>query len=256
MNLRRDLLWLALVTLAVVAAVSLLPALPQWPDYHAFADQRAWLGIPNFLDVTTSLAFVLVAVAGLRRLLGERRPIFIDARERLPYLLFFAALAGVGFASAWYHLAPDNARLVWDRLFMAVVFMAWLAAILGERLGVGVGRTLLPLLVAAGVASVLYWGWSETRGAGDLRAYALVHFYPMLLLPWLLWRYPARYTRGGDALVVLGLYLAALLMERLDEAIFALGGLVSGHTIKHLLGACAAWWVLRMLVARRPLAGG
>ena len=253
MNARRELLWLLPPTVVVVAIAWLLPAVPQWPEYHDFVDRRAWLGVPNFLDVVSNLAFVAVAVAGLRRLLGARRPIFVDARERLPWLVFFAALGAVGFASAWYHLAPDNARLVWDRLGMAVVFMAWLSAIFGERLGVGVGRAMLPLLVAVGVAAVAYWGWSETRGAGDLRAYALVHFYPMLLVPWLLWRYPARYTRGGDALVVLGLYLAALLAERLDAAIFALGGLVSGHTVKHLLGAGAAWWVLRMLVARRPL---
>ena len=36
--------------------------------------------------------------------------------------------------------------------------------------------------------------------------------------------------------------------------LYDLGGLVSGHTVKHLVGAFAACWVLRSLVLRRTLA--
>ena len=48
---------LALVTAVAIAGVFLfvppVPQWPQWPQYHAFADQRAWLGIPNFLNVVS-----------------------------------------------------------------------------------------------------------------------------------------------------------------------------------------------------------
>src|SRR5947208_11797828 len=38
----------------------------QDPAYHDFADRRTFFGIPNFFDVTSNLAFLLVGIAGLR----------------------------------------------------------------------------------------------------------------------------------------------------------------------------------------------
>ncbi|MBU1665594.1 MAG: hypothetical protein KKG92_09355, partial [Gammaproteobacteria bacterium] len=160
----------------------------------------------------------------------------------------------VGLGSGYYHLAPDNDGLLWDRAAIALAFMAWLGAILGERVGVKTGLRLLPLLVAAGLASVFYWGWSEARGAGDLRPYLLMQAYPMLLIPLLLWLYPARYSGGRDILVVIGLYLLALLCDLSDRPVFDLtGGLVSGHTLKHLIAALAVLWVARYLRRRVAL---
>lgn len=68
--------------------------------------------------------------------------------------------------------------------------------------------------------------------------------------------FPPRYTRGGDALAVLGWYAAALGAELLDRQIFALGGIVGGHTVKHVCAALAACWVLRMLRLRRHCGHG
>jgi hypothetical protein len=249
-DLRLPALFAALIAVAVA---SWLPPIAQWPAYHDFADRRVWLGVPNFLDVVSNLGFLLVALAGLRLLLGPRRPVFADARERRAYLAFFTALAFVALASAWYHLAPDNGRLFWDRLGIAVVFMAWVATQIAERVGPRVGAALLPWLVLAGALSVVHWILSEARGAGDLRAYGIVHFLPMLLVPWLIWRHPPRYTRGREPLGVLALYLAAMAAEHLDKVIYAWGGWVSGHTLKHLFGALAAAVVVRMLARRQPL---
>jgi hypothetical protein len=244
---------LLLLTVAVVAGVLVfVPPLPQWPEYHDFADRRTWGGTPNFLDVASNALFTLVGVAGLHRLLrARRRPVFHDPRERWPWLLFFLSMVLLGPASAYYHFAPDNAGLFWDRLAMSAAFMAWLSAHLVERIGLRVGLVLLPLLIVAGCASVLYWIATEAAGAGDLRAYGLVHFYPVLLIPLLLWLFPSGYTRGSDSLVVLGLYGAAFVAERFDREIFAVVGLFSGHTLKHVIAALAAGWILRMLVLRR-----
>lgn len=240
-----------LLSVAVAAFAASLPPVPQWAAYHDFADQRAFFGIPNFLNVVSNGLFVLVGAAGLRRLLATER-LFVQRRERWPYLLFFLGVALTGIASAWYHLQPDNERLVWDRLAISVALMSWLAAVIAERIRVAAGLVLLPALLAAGAAAVLYWGATEAQGAGDLRAYGVVHFYPALLIPLLILLFPPRYTRGGDVLVVLGLYGAALAAELFDRPIFALGGLLSGHTLKHILAALAAYWVLRMLRLRRP----
>lgn len=250
---RTRLLLLALLTGAVAAIIAALPPFPQPTAYHNFADQRAFLGLPNFPNVVSNGLFVLVGAVGLRWLLAAGGDTaFRERRERWPYLAFFLGLALTGVASAWYHLDPDNGRLLWDRLAMTIALMSWLAAIIAERIGVAAERALLPALLAAGAASVFYWGATEALGAGDLRPYGMMHFYPALLIPLLILLFPPRYTRGGDALAVLALYAAALGAEFLDRQIFVLGGIVSGHTVKHVCAALAACWVLRMLRLRRP----
>jgi hypothetical protein len=134
---------------------------------------------------------------------------------------------------------------------MTLAFMGLLATVVAERVGVGPALRLLPALIALGLASVVYWRVTESAGAGDLRPYALVQLGPLILIPLLAARYPARYTRGGDLVLVAAVYLAAKALELLDAAIFGWGGLVSGHTLKHLAAAGAAWLVLRMLARRR-----
>lgn len=51
---------------------------------------------------------------------------------------------------------------------------------------------------------------------------------------------------------VVAIYLVALLLDLGDRAVFALtDGLVSGHTLKHLVAALAAWFIARHLRRRR-----
>jgi hypothetical protein len=240
---------------AAAAAAALLRPIPQDPAYHRLADGRRLLGLPNALNVVSSLAFVAVGVAGLR-VLGRRSPegaLFADARERRPFVLFFGGLALTGLGSAYYHLAPDNARLVWDRLPLAVTVMALLDAVIVERVSRRGGLSLLLPLQALGIGSVLWWYAGEVRQQGDLRLYGLVQFVPMLAVPLMVLLFPGRYTRGGDWLVLVGLYGVARVCEWLDRPIFDAGGLISGHTLKHLVAALAGYWALRMLLRRRPV---
>jgi hypothetical protein len=177
---------------------------------------------------------------------------FMDPRERWPYVFVFAGLLLTAFGSAYYHLAPDNARLVWDRLPMTIVFMPLVAALIAERIGVKLGLWLPPVLIAIGVGSVIAWHLSEERGSGDLRFYGAVQLYALLaLLAALL--LPPRYTRGADLLVVASLYMLAKIFEAADRQIFSLGRVLSGHTLKHLAAGAAGFWILRMLQKRRPV---
>jgi len=58
--------WAALGFAAMTVGVFfVLAPIPQNPAYHNFADQRAWLGVPHFLDVFSNLGFLLVGVGGL-----------------------------------------------------------------------------------------------------------------------------------------------------------------------------------------------
>jgi len=245
-------LWLLVA--AVTGLAWILPSIPQPLQYHDFADRRACFGMANCFDTVSNALFILAGLAGLYFLYSEAgRRAFIDPREALPYRLFFLAALLLGFGSGYYHLAPDNGRLVWDRAAMALAFMAWFAAILCERVSLSAGLRLLPLLLAAALGSVVYWGWSEMRGSGDLRAYGLVQLYPMLLIPLLLWLYPPRYSGDRDVFIVIGLYLLALLCDLTDRQIAALTGVVSGHTAKHVIAALAIYWVAVRLRRRRIL---
>jgi hypothetical protein len=235
------------VVIAIVAV--LLPPIPQPMSYHQFADQRPWLGIPNFGDVVSNLPFAIVGIWGLIFLRPSVQNRFADPRQRWIYILMFAGLLLTAFGSAYYHLAPGNARLVWDRLPIMIVFMALVDAVIAERVSVKAGLWLLPALLAIGVGSVLQWRASELHAHGDLRFYAAVQVYSIvvLLLALLL---PPRYTRGSDFAVVVGLYVLAKILETADRQIFALGHIVSGHTLKHLAAATASYWILRMLQKR------
>jgi hypothetical protein len=253
----RRALWLCLLPVLLLVIAGLLPPIAQPPEYHQFAEQRHCFGVPHCLDTLSNLPFIAAGLVGLvflGRASAARH--FIDRQEMTAYRLFFAAVIGVGLASGHYHLAPDNAGLLWDRATIAVALMAWFAAIIGERASLAWGRRLLWPLVAAGLAGALYWGWSEQAGRGDLRPYFVVQLLPMLGVPLLLWLYPPRYSGDRDLVVVLCLYPLALAGDLLDRPIAELLGVVSGHTLKHLLAAAAAAWVLRGLRRRRPLSGG
>ena len=241
---------LLLVTLAVVmAAVALfLPRIPQPLSYHNFADHRSWLGVPNFGDVVSNVAFAVVGIWGLV-VVFDSKTRFGNRLERWPYAIMFVGLVLTAIGSAYYHLAPNNARLVWDRLPMTIVFMSLVAAMIAERISIHAGLWLMPVLLVIGAVSVLQWRASELRGQGDLRFYAAVQVYSALALLGMLLVRP-KYTRSSDFAVVVGLYVLAKILETADRQVFTLGHIVSGHTLKHLAAAAASYWILRMLEKR------
>ena len=241
------------VALGLAVLMFRLPPIPQSQAYHQFADQRAWLGIPNFLNVISNLPFAIFGVMGITFLLRTGPSSFLDSRERWPYFGVFVGLFLTAFGSAYYHLVPDNAHLVWDRLPMTIVFGSLVSAIIMERLSIRIGLQLLPWLIALSAASVLQWYWDELHGHGDLRLYAGVQAYSalVLLLALLL---PPRYSRSSDYAVIFGFYALAKIFEAADWMIFSVGHIVSGHTLKHLAAAAAGYWILRMLQLREPRA--
>ena len=239
---------------AGLAGISALDPIPQDLNYHLFADSRSFLGIPNFNDVVSNASFTIAGVFGLVALVGaRRRVIFNRPPDARPYVVFFVGVALVGLGSAYYHWEPTNERLLWDRLPMSIGFMAFSSAVVADRIHARAGTGwLLLLLVAAGMASLIYWGWTESLGRGDLRFYAFVQFYPMVALPLVCWMFPRyRYTAGRFLIWVILWYGLSKLLEHFDGEVFELlGQSVSGHTLKHLAAASATAVVLRMLLVR------
>ena len=248
---------LASVTVVVCAAVFLQPPIPQDPTYHDFADQRTILGIPHFLNVVSNLPFVMVGAFGLWWLLIHgRNPadgFFLSASEIVPYGALFAAVSLTGVGSAYYHLKPDTERLFWDRLPMSIAFMSILATAITERIDKRSGIILSFPLIGYGIFSVVWWRLTEQGGVGDLRYYVLAQLLPVLLLPFMAGLLPSPYSRSRDLYIVAALYITAKLAEVGDVLVYGVGYVVSGHSLKHVIAAAVAWWILRMLRRREPL---
>jgi len=145
--------YLLLAGALALAFILLAPRIPQDENYHQFAGSSPW---PTTL---TNLAFVLIGAWWLWK-----------SPQPSPARLAALGVFLTGFGSAYYHLAPDNTRLVWDRLPMTIVFMSVLSAVLEEWAGLRGWRWPL---IGFGLASVLWWQFS-----GDLKVYVLVQFGP------------------------------------------------------------------------------
>jgi hypothetical protein len=236
-RLRRARLALRLGTLAAVAAlvalvVFVLPPVFQSARYFGHADRRTLLGLPNALNVLSNLPFAFAAW------LGWRRSRSLTGPQRGAARVTFLAVGAVTLGSAYYHLAPSSMGLLVDRLPISLAFAALFAWILGDRLGARwTAFTLAPLLALSLVTLWIWYGSGELDG--DLRPYGLVQAIPLACVPPLLLLFPGGLDERRLALALV-LYLLAKACEHLDHEIYALGELVSGHTLKHLLaaGAC------------------
>lgn len=234
---------LLLVTAAAIIATFFHAPIPQDPAYHLFADARSLAGVPNFGDVFSNLPFLLVGLYGLSRARRLKEP-----RCAVAYTTLCAGVLLVSVGSAYYHWNPSNATLLWDRLPMTVAFMALFSMLIEERV-VKSTRTLYPL-IAAGVASAVYWYWSETKGAGDLRPYLLVQFLPIILMPVILVLFPRKYLSNKLLAGALVLYCVAKVFETCDRGVLEALGFASGHTLKHLLAGAATLCIIRAVDER------
>jgi len=236
---RRRIKLLLGVTAACVLAAAAWPPHPQDPAYHNFADRRAVLHVPYALNVLSNVGFLLAGAWAFLRI--ARSPLV--GWERGAGWIFAAGLVLTGLGSAWYHWAPSNATLVWDRLPLSALFPTVFAVVIGDRVNRTAGRALLAPLVIGAIMSVLYW-----QRFDDLRLYGLSQFLPTLPIALMLVLFPGlRLTAPLIWGVVI--YAVGKVAELGDGRIFALGSIVSGHTIKHLLAAAAAVLILRWLVA-------
>ncbi|MBN2338989.1 MAG: alkaline phytoceramidase [Acidobacteria bacterium] len=234
---------LTLAALGGALGAFLLPPIPQAPGYHAFADGRSLAGVPNALDVLSNLPLVVLGAVGLVRCRRGGDPGRLKA-------LFFATVLLTGIGSSLYHLQPNDDTIVWDRLPLSVMSVALFGAMLAERVSLRAGRIVAWGAVIAGPASVGYWRWSELRGAGDLRPYGYLQLFPVLLIVLLLILRPEGGMRAKTFAAAFGCYAAARAAELLDAPVLAWTGIVSGHTLKHLLAAVAVGYLLALCPSR------
>ncbi len=224
---------IALIVLLLVALAPLGPVAQQ-AAYHQFADARMFWGVPHALDVVSNAGFALVGLWGLS--LSAR----LEAGLRSSLDLFFTGLVLTALGSAYYHWAPTDATLVWDRLPIVMSFAGALGAMAHQYLGVSARSRWTNAWLYLGVLSVGLWAAS-----GDLRLYLVVQFGGFAL--GLLWlgayaiRQRGRPHPAGPRLpwgVVWVAYALAKAAESLDVHIWRWSeGMLAGHMLKHLFAA-------------------
>ena len=239
--------WRHLVIAAIIvvsfAVMFSQPPFGQDQNYHAFADNRTFLGIPNFGDVASNLGFLIVGLFGLKVCLSKRLGSLQSA-----WIVMFGGITLLGVASAYYHWNPNDWTLVWDRMTLTIGFMGLFVGLLGEYISERFRLFLLPA-VLLGASSVLYWYLFQ-----DLRFYYWIQLIPLLILPFIMALYPAKYSHKWLLLAGVGWYVLAKLAELGDKAVFAATqGIISGHTMKHLLAAAGCFSILWALKKREPL---
>lgn len=237
LNPREVRLLLALVALTLVPLLA--PAVAQADDYTHYADLRSWLGIPHALDVLSNLPFAVAGVWGLVALSRSA----VAGTQRLLAALFFVGLVVTAAASAWFHWQPDHAGLVADRLGMTVAFAGVLGLGVAAQVSARAGNLLAALVLLAGPLTLGLWStsgnllpWAVLQGGGLLLLLVFACVRPQ----------PGALPVHWGALVAL--YAVAKALELADHAVFdATGQFISGHSLKHVVAALAAWPVIHAL---------
>lgn len=246
----------ALLTLAAFAGPALTTAeLPA----STLADNHAWHGLPNAMDVLSNLPFAAIGLWGLHWLQWIDRAhghaldaVPLPASMTQPPVnaldcawMFFAGLVLTAAGSAFYHLQPDDLRLAADRAGMAVAFAGLVGFAVCERVSVRAGWPAAWFTLAGGVLAV-----GVHQQTGNVLPWALVQFGGMALVLTLALAKPMQGAVGLKLGWVICFYGLAKLFELSDQAIFeATHHLVSGHSLKHLTAALAGVPVLHALQA-------
>ncbi|MBK0391196.1 hypothetical protein I8E28_01215 [Ramlibacter sp. CrO1] len=231
--------WRLLLAVLALAALALAgPSVAQVAQYHQFADQGLWHGVPHPGDVLSNLAFAAVGLScglALLRAWGV-----LASAERALLALTACGLVTTCLASGWYHLAPDDVRVAVDRAGMVLAF-AGVLGLAGCRVSSRAGLALATLIIFTGPAAIAswlatgdLWPWAVVQGGGAVLLLALAATQHPAALP-VRWAW------------VVAAYALAKLFEVADHEVWTLtGGLVSGHSLKHLV---AAWAVLPVTFA-------
>ncbi len=252
MSNKLKLIFVVVITLIAIIAVSVIPPIPQDVNYHDFADDRCLISIPNFWNVVSNIPLLLIGIIGMIFTRNSRSE-FVLKELTFNCLVFFMGIFFTGIGSAYYHYHPTTDTLVWDRLPMTISFMAFFSIVIGDTISLKFGKQILFPLLFLGNLSVLYWVMTESKGQGDLRFYALIQYLPVVLIPMLLLLFKSVHNMKFYFWYIVLLYVTAKLFETLDYPVFFELKMVSGHSIKHLFAALAPIVFLLGLYKRKPI---
>ena len=226
-----------IIVISFIAVIGYIISKPILQDdaYHQFSDTKTIFSIPNFWNVLSNLPFLIVGILGVYKVRNLKK-------LKLHSVIFYLGISLVAFGSGYYHLYPNSNTLLWDRLPMTIAFMALFATVIAKFHTYTVGKNGLFPFIIIGLFSVFYWKFGE---AEDLRFYAVVQFYPMLIIPILLYFFKKEKQQTAGYWYLLLAYLVAKLFEHFDAEIHQFLGFISGHSLKHIIAAFGLFVLLQ-----------
>ncbi|KAJ7966429.1 Alkaline phytoceramidase (aPHC) [Quillaja saponaria] len=179
------------------------PKIPRSPKHHLFADMRNLLG-----------GLFSISLRG----------------EFWGWALYYAGMAGVAFGSAYYHLKPDDSRVMWDTLPMMLAYSSLFSSLLIERLGQRIGMSSLFALLLAAFLCMAY-----ERSYDDIRLCMIFQLIPSIAIPSVAFLFRPKYSHSRYWLWSSGIYLLAKFEAAADRKIYRANSyLISGHSLGHL----------------------
>lgn len=243
---RRPEVLLLLACLALLVVAVLAPSLVQPAHYHQFADQRSVFGIPHAMDVLSNWPFAVFGALGLLHLRHANFPSSNPAQRPMA-TLFFIGLIITTACSAIYHWQPVDARLALDRSGMVFAFAGLLGLAVAGRISARAGLWLALAVLVLGPLSV--WVWVAT---GNVLPWVVLQFGGLVLILTMAWLKPlpgAWAVRWGAVVLIYGV---AKVLELSDDWVYQFTGqFVSGHSLKHVVAALAAWPVICGIIELR-----
>ncbi|KAG9455672.1 hypothetical protein H6P81_000180 [Aristolochia fimbriata] len=206
------------------------PRIPPSANHHLFADMRNFFGVPNTLNVITNFPFLVVGIVGLVLTLhGNYLGISLRG-EIWGWILFYAGITATAFGSAYYHLKPDDTRILWDQLPMMIAITSLFSCSIIERVNEKIGVTCLLSLLIIVLMSITY-----ERAFNDLRICMMVHLIPCVAIPAMALLFPPKYTLSRYWFWASGFYFLAKLESLADKKIYRVNRyMISGHSLEHL----------------------
>jgi hypothetical protein len=224
------------ILISVIFIAALAP-ITQSQDYHQFAEQRIIGNIPHFGDVLSNLAFIIV---GVLLLVESRNWNYVEIYKGQKTLFKALAYSSIilGFGSGYYHWAPVNYTLAWDRATMvlgfAIIFYdSCIRYDIFSKKGIFKGTIITTILF---LGTVIFWMVSDR-----LEPYVFVQFFTMFVLVILAVK-NHKEVPSKHLFNMFIWYALAKLFENQDKLIFAMtGDFISGHTLKHIAYAMALY---------------
>ncbi|KAK7831216.1 hypothetical protein CFP56_027569 [Quercus suber] len=257
------------------------PKIPLSPKHHLYADMRNFLGnqtlhypflymflyscnclvfwlicvvllsgcltgVPNTLNVITNFPFLVVGVLGFVLCLQRNFFNIILRGELWGWALFYAGTAGVAFGSAYYHLKPDDNRVMWDTFPMMIAYSSLFSSFIVERMGEKIGLSSLFALISFAFLSTAYG-----IKYNDLRLCMAFQLIPSVAIPGMMYVFRPKYTHSRYWLFAAGIHVLAKFEGVADRKIYRVNRyIISGHSLEHLCLAMVPVLLSIMLMYR------
>ena len=186
--------------------------------YHNFVDKRTIGGIPNFMNIVSNLAIALPAFYLMKK------------QKKISFLSINILLLAI--TSALYHVNPNDNTIFLDMLFVMSINTVVLSYFVNKQVG--------NFIFILGILSVFYW-----KKYDDLRFYEFLKIAIPVYAIFMLYKNP---KVSNYIFPVIILTILIRVSEYNDKEIYKLtGGVISGHTLKHILAALDIYLIIIIL---------